>query len=158
VLQLLNRYRYLPSNYIGALLGMEGKYYQDILYKLRRRAGMVECPNASWAAANARYRPAVYALTEKGEQELKDRAPWTPVPKTGHEFNHELGVCLIRASFELGAREHGLEVMGPQQILAHPKCPTATRHAKSPWSIPIAFNWKVGGETKRVQQNVETDG
>ena len=158
ILQLLNRYRYLPSTYVAALLQLDGRWFKYALSKLRHRAGLVECPPASWAAANARYRPAVYALTPKGEDVLKERGLYVDHPKTGHEFNHELGACLIRASFEIGARELGLQYRGPRDILAHPDCPAATRRERSPFSIPVKFKWTNGEHTELVEQNIETDG
>jgi len=154
ILQLLQRYRYLPSNYIAALLGWRGEYYKDILTKLRHEAGLVDCPNSSWAAANARYRPAVYALTAKGERFLKERGLFVPRPKTGSEFNHELMVCLIRASFELGAQQHGLELISAADILQHRNCPKETRFHKSPWRVPVSFQY----DRHQVDQFVESDG
>lgn len=154
VLALLQRYRYLPSNYIAALLGWKGEYYKDILTKLRHEAGLIDCPNSSWAAANARYRPAVYALTAKGEKLLKERGLYVPHPRTGYEFNHELMVCLIQASFELGAKQHGLEIISPQDILNHPNCPAATRYEKSPWRVPIAYTY----DRHAIEHHVESDG
>jgi hypothetical protein len=158
VLALLQRYRYLPSNYIAALLALKGDYYKDILHKLRHRAGLIDCPPASWAAVNARYRPAVYCLTDNGAQALKHLSLYAPRPKTGHEFNHELGVCLIRASFEIGAREHGLQLITAEDILDHPNCPAHTRHQKNPWPVPVSFDWTFDGRKTRVEQVVKTDG
>jgi hypothetical protein len=158
VLTLLQRYRYLPSTYIAALLSLEGDYYKDILHKLRHRAGLIDCPAPSWAAANARYRPAVYCLTDRGSQALKAARLYAPHPKTGHEFNHELGVCLIRASFELGVQEHCLQLITADDILAHPSCPPHTRNHKTPWAIPVSFDWSFEGRMTRVEHTVKTDG
>jgi hypothetical protein len=157
ILTLLQRYRYLPSNYIAALLGVEyrpGAPIKDNLTKLRHEAGLIDCPNPSWAAANARYRPAVYALTKKGEAELKTRGVYVRRPKTGHEFNHELMVCLVQASFELGAREHGLTLITAQDILDHPNCPRDKRFEKEAWRVPVSFAY----DGHRVEQHVESDG
>lgn len=154
VLCLLQRYRYLPSTYIFALLGWVGHHHKHLLTKLRHEAGLIDCPNASWAAANARYRPAVYVLTQKGEALLKERGLYQPRKKTGREFNHELMVCLVQASFELGAREHALKLITAADILNHANCPVQTRHLKDPWSIPVAFSFN----GHKLEENVETDG
>lgn len=156
MLQLLQRYRYLPSTYVAALLGLKGEYYKDRLTKLRHEAGSIDCPAASWAAANARYRPAVYALTKKGEQVLKVRGLYRPAPKTGNEFNHELGVCLIRASFEIGAGEHGLQLISDEDILNHAACPPETRRLPEPWAIPVTFEWQ--GRSTHLEHVVKSDG
>ena len=154
VLQLLQRYRYLPSTYIAELTRSKSRWYKYQLAKLRHEAGLIDCPNASWAAANARYRPAVYALTAKGEEFLKERGLFEPRHKSGREFNHELMVCLIQASFELGAREKKLEVITAHDILYHRNCPPSTRHEKDPWSIPVAFTFN----GHKLEEHVETDG
>lgn len=157
VLELLQRFRYLPSTYIHALIGGGETYYKDVLTRLFHER-YIGRPAASWAAANARYRPAVYELLEKGEQALKEHGRWRRRLKTGNSFPHELMVCLIQASFELGSREHGLQLIKAQDILDHPKCPLHTRHAKHPWAIPISFNYNNGRETRYIEQFVETDG
>ena len=154
VLQLLQRYRYLPSNYVAALIGTASRWHKYQLMKLRHEAGLIECPNASWAAANARYRPAVYALTTKGEELLAERGLYESRRKSGREFNHELMVCLIQASFELGARERKLEVITARDILYHRNCPPHTRHEQEPWSIPVAFTFN----GHKLEEYVETDG
>jgi hypothetical protein len=157
VLELLQRFRYLPSTYIHALIGGGETYYKDVLTRLFHER-YIGRPASSWAAVNARYRPAVYELLEKGEQALKEHGRWRRRLKTGNSFPHELMVCLIQASFELGSREHGLQLIKAQDILDHPKCPLHTRHAKHPWGIPVSFNYNNGCETRYVEQYVETDG
>jgi hypothetical protein len=157
IVLLLQRYRYLPSTYIAALLKLKtgnGAHFKKALTKLRHEAGLIDCPNPSWAAANARYRPAVYGLTKKGEALLKERGLYVPRPKTGHEFNHELMVCLIQASFELGARKHGLRIISAQDILDNERCPRSTRFEKHPWRLPVSFLY----DGHPVDQFVECDG
>src|SRR5262249_7210460 len=138
VLELLQRYRYLPSTYVHALVGGGETYYKDALTRLFHER-YIGRPAASWAAANARYRPAVCELLEKGEEALKLHGRYRRRLKTGNSFPHELMVCLVQASFELGAREHRLQMISSQDILDHPKCPPHTRHATHPWAIPISF-------------------
>ncbi len=154
VLTLLQRYRYLPSSYIPVLLGWEGEYHKDLLRKLRHDAELIDCPSASWSAANARYRPAVYGLTKAGEQFLKARGLYVPHHKTGHEFNHELMVCLIQASFEIGAQAKGLQLITADEIISHPACPRATRNEREPWSVPVKFKY----DGHAIEQNIESDG
>ena len=125
-----------------------------MLAKLRHEAGLIECPNGSWAAANARYRPAVYGLTRKGERLLKDRGLWVPHSKTVNDFNHELMVCLIQASFVLGAREHGLTLIAADDILTHPSCPRERRYETNPWAVPVSFQFN----KHQIDKTVETDG
>jgi hypothetical protein len=63
-------------------------------------------------------------------------------------------VCLIQASFEIGASTHGLEFIAATDILGHPNCPTATRREAEPWAVPVAFDYS----GKRIAQHVESDG
>jgi hypothetical protein len=138
ILVLLQRYRYLPSTYLAALVSTSYGYLKNRLTILRHEAGVIDCPRSSWHAANARYRPAVYCLTDKGEQVLKERGLYKPHPKANETFAHEFGVCLTMASFDLGAREHGLRLIDSDEILAHPSCPYATRHAERPFHLPLS--------------------
>ncbi len=158
VLRLLNRYRYLPSNYIGVLLEMQGKYYQDVLHKLRRKAGLIQCPTASWAAANARYRPAVYCLSPRGERLLQQRGLYVRQRKTGAAFTHELGVSMLDALFSIGARTHGLSLLSRETILQHPRCPKEARELADPWTISTTIDWPERGRNQRLLQAIRTDG
>ena len=109
ILDLLTRYRYLSTHHIAALTVLGHRYTQDLLRSLYD-GGHVLKPEASRYRANDKYKPDIYELA-------KNR------PLSEHQLPHELLVCLIRASFELGAMETGVEVVTQQQMLTHPNCP-----------------------------------
>src|SRR5690349_11252194 len=73
LLDLFQSCKYLPTTYIAALSGVSLQYTQKRLTVLRHEAGLIDCPPESWGAANARYRPAVYQLTDKGRKVLKEK-------------------------------------------------------------------------------------
>jgi hypothetical protein len=164
VLTLLQRFRYLPSHYVPALLGWSGQYHQDILHKLRHRAGLIHVPERSWPPINGHARHAVYGLTRKGHELLKERGlsieKRRPRSKNDDDkLNHELGVALIQASFELGAREHSLQYISAQDILNHSACPWKTRQLKEPFVLHTTFNYKSPkGKEHTIEKEVETDG
>jgi hypothetical protein len=62
-------------------------------------------------------------------------------PRTYHRnFAHELMVCRIMASIELGARaDPSLRLISWQDILASDRTPQATRTALRPERIPVAY-------------------
>lgn len=150
---LLQEFPYLPLPYIGELLGYDRKtYLQDgrpvvrypslrqRLARLRKDGGYLKCPAESWQAANARYKPAVYALTQKAKDELKRRGLYRPSIKLGNDFAHDFGSCLVPASFKLGVQANPrLRYIDAREIMAHPKCPEETKDAPEPFVIPITY-------------------
>lgn len=153
VLQLLQRYRYLPTKYIHAFVGGDFRYVQDMLTTLRHEGRLID---ARWAGHNALKQQAVYFLTRAGERALKEHGLFSPVLKTGSDFAHELGVCLVQASFELGAKEHGLRLITPREILE--LAPFETRKLKEPFAIPVTYEFPLTTGTKRLTSTVESDG
>ena len=94
--------KYLPSNF---LISFNSQLHpQDVKNRLtviRHEMGLIDCPPASWHAANARYRPAVYQLTQKGRQMLAAHGRTRRTFATNEDFAHEFGTCLTAASFAL---------------------------------------------------------
>jgi len=150
---LLQEFPYLPLPFIGELLGHPSKVYlengkQIVRYdalrrrlrRLRKDGGYLRCPKESWNAANTRYRPAVYALTPKAKELLKERGLYLPSFRLGNDFAHDFGSCLIPASFNIGVRAHpDLRIIAPKEILDHPACPPGTRAAAEPFTIPVSY-------------------
>ncbi len=160
VLQLLQHYDYLPSKWIGALLGMEGHYYQDVLKKLRKQAGLIYWP-ASGMFTNALYQQAVYALTIKGRAYLKERGVSHPRPKgKKRELVHDLGAALFEASLVIGAKQHGIELITEADMLAHPNCPPATHKKEDPFLMHTTFDYTPPkhGRTVTLEKRVKSDG
>jgi hypothetical protein len=164
ILDLLQTHKYLPSTYIIALLDDPcPQYIKNRLTILRHEAKVIDTPASSWHAANARYRPAVYQLTEKGRESLASHGRYRPMLTTSEEFSHEFGVCITEASFAIGAKQYPtLRLHGPDAILNSKFCPASTRAAKTPFKIPITFtyHYTIGGQAryKQLDTFVKHDG
>jgi hypothetical protein len=164
ILDLLQTYKYLPSTYLIALLGGPSvQYVKNRLTILRHEAKVIDCPASSWHAANARYRPAVYQLTEKGRGLLKTYGRFRPMPSTSEEFKHEFGVCITAASFAIGVKQYPMLRLHDHEAILNSKfCPAATRHSQTPFKIPITFtyHYTAGGQArhKDLETQVKHDG
>ena len=164
ILALLERYRHLPSSHLLALLARSGKdssYYKNRLTKLRHDAQLIGCPEASWRAANARYRPAVYELTSKGRNVLRQHGYAVGSGKSGGNFSHELMISLFHASIALGtADDPRLTLITAAEILGHPSCPASTRERSDPFLIPVQIprTGSYGEAANGLRENIRHDG
>ena len=105
IFKLLSRYRYLPSDDIHAFIGGGLIHLTRRLDLLQRKPNCyLNRPHQQRENAEANYRRLIYELDEPGSRVLRDRG--LPIrPKTYHRnFAHELMVCRIMASIELGGR------------------------------------------------------
>lgn len=140
IFKLLNRYRYLPSNFIHAFVGGNRNYHKARMTDLFHE-GWLKKPWPQWEAMNARYRFDTYELGHKAAVTLADRGLATVHRLgTGSSFRHELMVCLIMASFELAARETGVALHSWKDVLAI--APSSTRDDKAPFAIPMSFTYQ----------------
>lgn len=108
----LTRYRYLPVTYLHALGGGSIDYLVNRLNLLSHAPNLyVRRPPEQRANADANHRPLIYELASRG---------WTVMEELGFErryvrpaknFVHELTTCQILASFELGARTSGVQLI-----------------------------------------------
>ena len=117
ILDLLRRYRYLPSTWIIKLLQLDPQWAKRRLSQLRHDALLIECAKGTWGT-NRYYQPAVYSLTPKGE------ALGTPCLKFGNRVKHDLLACLAMASLELGCREQGLKLYEWEHLQKREHCTT----------------------------------
>jgi hypothetical protein len=152
ILALFNVYEYLPSTFVCAMVPwLNPAYVKNRLTILRHELGVLEVPEASWRAANARYRPAVYKRSKKGTDALRKRGHAATDIRHKKEFQHELGVNLIAASFAIGIGEYPeLSLIAKEEILDHKACPASTRHALEPFKIAAPFTYK-GRNGKQIR-------
>lgn len=150
---LLYRHRYLRSTHFPALLdGKSKRRFIERLGHLYHEGGYIERPPQQWQAINARYMPAVYELGELGERVLRERGLLdgeSPLLHRGRGngfyFHHELMVCDIIASIEIGIRQNSsVRFISWQEILA--KAPEATRRSGSPFAIPVSISHTFSGK------------
>lgn len=156
ILQALCRYRYLRSSHFYPLIGGKSRRrFIERLGVLYHEAGYIERPARQWQALNARYMPAIYELSAAGELVLREHglaSESNPLLHRGKGmgflFQHELMVCDILASIEIGIRERPeLRFISGQEILAN--APRATQQARAPFDIPVSIS-------HRFARSVET--
>lgn len=135
VLDALQHFTLLPSNYISKWIGYSHKANQQLFTELHGE-GFIEVPDEANAHFNAINRPAIYTLTQKGKDLLKEHGQRRPSPKlSGNWFRHRFLASIVQFSFEIAPREiEGLRFISSQDILS--KSPKKTRDSSRPWVIP----------------------
>lgn len=97
-------YRYLPTSYILQLLSRGPKRGGKRLAELYEEGYLAHPPQPQDNA-----RQIIYSVGVKGIATLRDGGCSVGSPKSGR-LPHDLKACLIAASFEHGARLHGLPI------------------------------------------------
>jgi Replication-relaxation len=166
IFRLLDRYRYLRSNFLSAFFKGDEKRFIKRLGNLFHEGGYIDRPKQQWQFANSRYMPAIYELGVKGRRVLADqgmRAPDSPLLKKGRmgayrQFAHAVMISDILASVELGVRkDDSLRFISWQEILAN--APEKTRRAANPFEIPVAIShtFKRTGSTHGAKTKIIPD-
>jgi hypothetical protein len=143
IFKLLSRYRYLPSDDIHAFVGGGLVHLTRRLDLLQRKPNLyLNRPHQQRDNAEANCRRLIYELDQRGSRVLRERG-LPLLPKTYHRnFVHELMVCRIIASVELGIRaDPGLRLISWPEILASDRTPQAARLASRPERIPVAYEF-----------------
>ena len=137
--KLLARYRFLAADYIHAFSGGEYRSLTRRLDLLSRRPNyFLNRPIQQRETADANYRNLIYELDDKGAQFLRDRRIAVPRKRSHRNFAHELMVCQIAASIELGTHMNTtIEIIPWSVIMASDRFPEATRKLSNPTSIPF---------------------
>lgn len=168
VFKVLTHYRYLPGDDLHAFVGGS---LNAVLRRLSLLSRKPNCylarPHHQRESADANYRRLVYALDERAWDVLGERGHSAQRRAPQRHFAHELMVCRITASFELGARaDQTIRLITWAEILASENTPAATRAASAPASIPVRFSlhdrdlslnltadgWPFGIESNRAGQ------
>ena len=163
-LQLLYRYRYLRSTHMLPLLGLKSKGRSiDRLGTLYHDFGYIDRPEQQYLVVNAGYKPAVYELTEAGEQVLREHGlanEESPLLHRGRGlgvlFQHELMISDILSSLEIGLTGRPeLSFISWQEILK--RAPKATQDAKEPFDIPTSVSYAFHGGTQTSNKALSPD-
>jgi hypothetical protein len=155
IFSVLARYRYLPADYIHAFVGGNFKHLIHRLNVLSRTPNLfVDRPQQQRANANANHRPLIYELDERGARILREHGFEYERTRAPASFAHELMVCQIMASFELGARATDLRLITWHDILRHARFPATTRQSPKPFHIPVS----VSVDGQRLDTHVAADG
>src|SRR5215216_3326708 len=114
----LTRYRYLPADYIHAFYGGSLDYLINRLNLLAREPNRyVARPIQQRANAAANHRRLIYELADKGWRVMEERETEAERSRAPSNFAHELMTCEVLASFELGVRECGSQLITWSDIL-----------------------------------------
>jgi hypothetical protein len=104
--RILNRYRYLPLDFIMALTGLSYSYVKTRLDLLARKPKkFLDRPGKQKSSQpNANYRYLIYEVSDRGETVLKDALLYSKDPRLGDKkfFAHALMVTEPIASLEIG--------------------------------------------------------
>jgi hypothetical protein len=145
IFKCLARYQYLPTDYIHAFVQGDYKSLSHRLNLLSRKPNLyINRPHQQRGHAEANHRKLVYELDSPGAQELRDRDIPVSKKKDHRNFAHELMVCQIAASIDLGTiADPKIKVIRWPTILASDRVPDATRRLANPLSIPIGDHRKI---------------
>ena len=146
--KLLNRYRYLRSDFLYAFLGAHSKTrFKERLGHLYHDGRHINRPAQQWQFANCRHMPLIYELDTKAEHVLREQglvqsdSPLLHKGRTGasRHFAHDLMICDCIASIELGVREQrDLRFISWQEIIA--KAPEEIRNLPNPFELPVSIS------------------
>lgn len=159
IFHFLTRYRFLRSIQLHALVGGKSqKRFVERLGDLYHEGGYIDRPNQQWQAVNARYMPVVYELGAAGRTVLardyvaRDGGATAPSwngGRPGRHFQHEMMICDILSSIEIGVSEDPrIRFISWPEILANPKMPESTRHAAKPLAARVPVTYTPPGSRK----------
>ena len=145
ILKCLARYQYLPTDYIHAFTRGDYKSLIHRLGLLSRKPNLyINRPQQQREHAEANYRKLVYELDNRGAQVLRDCDIPVSKKKDHRNFAHELMVCQIAASIDLGTiADPRIKLIRWPAILASDRLPDATRRLANPLSIPVGDHRKI---------------
>lgn len=156
IFRLLARYHYLQADDIRAFVGGALTPLVRRLNLLSRKPNLyINRPQQQRQSCDANHRPLVYELDDRGANALCDPG-WLRLPRSSHSnFAHELMVCRIRASIELGVRaDPSLRLITWTEILASERTPLDTRRSLRPAQMPVSLS--SNGEHRQIM--VRADG
>ncbi len=160
IFRLLARYRYLPLNDIHAFIGGSLKNVTHRLGLLSRKPNLyINRPHQQRQSADTNHRHIIYELDDRGIAILRDLGVGHLAKVYHRNFTHELMVCRIMASFELGTRENvNIRLITWQEIMASDKIPLATKNLSNPASVSVSLMLRGERCTKAVVADAQPFG
>ena len=145
IFKCLARHQYLSTDYIHAFVHGDYKSLIHRLNLLSRKPNLyINRPQQQREHAEANYRKLVYELDNRGAQVLRDCDIPVSKKKDHRNFAHELMVCQIAASIDLGTiTDPRIKLIRWPAILASDKLPDATRRLANPLGIPVGDHRKI---------------
>lgn len=108
ILGHIRRRPVLPTRHLGAFLGTK-QYHSRILGRLHA-AKLIYYHEESCHHPNANYRDMVWSISKKGDRFYEKHGGTEQHRYLNSGFRHAFGCSLIGASFDLGAKQHGLAI------------------------------------------------
>lgn len=138
--EAINRHGPLPIHYLH-------EYAKGNLATLKRKvsrlthgtiydAPYLYRPEQQWASIEGKFQPNIYDLTPRALAVLAERG--VRLNNRTDPFLHRLMGATVTASVEIAARRNGYVFADLSRLLAHEKCPEATRRLPNPLAIPAA--------------------
>jgi hypothetical protein len=155
IFQLLNRYRYLPINYIAAYTGRSKRYLNARLDLLSRKPNKyLNRPEQFRDQPKELSRFLDYELDENGEKFLKSKGLYSYEPRFGDKilYAHSRMICEGIVNLEMGARLNGLDVIWFPEIAARLK----EAHHFIP--VKIAYQFPKHAETLDFEYYNDSNG
>jgi hypothetical protein len=151
IFRLLNRYRYLPIDFIVALTGMSYFYLRDRLDLLTRKPNNYLHRNPdqhSRPKAGSRF--LIYDLNDRAERFLKDGSLFSNEPRIGDRklLAHSLMASETVANFELA----------PGAMIWWPEISARLEKPKRYLPVTISYQFKTGSETLAFEYNGDSNG
>src|SRR5205085_8072928 len=87
-----------------------------------------------WASIDGKFQPNIYDLTARGLAVLAERS--ARLNNRTDPFLHRFMGASVTASIEIAAKRSGYLYADLSRLLAHEKCPEATRRVPNPLAIP----------------------
>ena len=146
IFEALIRYRYLPVDYIHALVGGDYKALARRLNLLSRNPNRyVQRPDQQRQHALANSRPLIYQLDDRGVAAVRANGHQIATRESRRaQFSHDLMICQIAASLEIGVRaDQRFSIIDWETIRSSGKVPAATLARPRPTAIPLPENKEV---------------
>jgi hypothetical protein len=166
IFRLLQRYRYLPADYIHAFVGGNKTRFQERLNKLYREPNCyLDRPGQQRQTFDANYRSLIYENDNKAQRALQDfgyfdpeeAVAWLSQGRERHvTFAHSVMICEALASIELGLKDHPELRLVPWREI-HAKMPEKTRNSKLSHCLPVRIEHTIGGKAHHSDKALMPD-
>lgn len=143
IFEALYRHGPLPSHYLYEFTRHLGRHLTSFQHRLTKLAHGAENgaayltrPEQQFASYNARCQALIYDLAAPSVAALAERGRPCRSARTDPFLHRFMGAC-VSASLQLAAERRGCRYGSKDDIVAHPKCPEATKHAANPLALPL---------------------
>jgi hypothetical protein len=152
--EAINRHGPLPVHYLHEYSGGNLANLKKKLTKLHHGtiydAPYLYRPEQQWASLEGNFQPNIYDLTARALAALAERG--ARLNNRTDPFLHRFMASATTASIEIAAKRKGYTYADLARLLAHDKCPEATRTLPNPLAIPVSGKHVVPDAIFGIQQ------